>query len=604
MNRQFSSLQADLRLREALRFVTANTLQSVIASTLVATTMVFLLRHSIHTWTGAWWLTALVVVGALRIRQRIRVRAALAVQASEPRHLQQFTLLAFYTGLIWAAAVWILRPANDSNLHAIVLLACAAIATGGAFTSLASLRTAFAIFWPPMLALVVFGLTEGRNFYLIIAWVSLPISLLLARMIMVLNRQFVEQVDLREHNAALLLALQQRTADAEAANEAKSRFLVAASHDLRQPMHAIAIRSRALLELTLPEEAHIAAERLDQSVVAMQTLFDALLDISRLDAGRAQPEPSPMPLQTLFAGLRDSYADYAALQDVRLQVSDTALWVISDALLLERLLRQLLDNAMRHAGPCSLTLRAEAVDNAVMIEVRDTGKGIALDQQTHIFKEFVQIENPERDRRKGLGLGLAIVERIARQLDHRLELHSSIGSGACFQIFLPAAEPAVGYSSTPVESAAQKPNAATPAETESEADGGSCIALLDDDPDVLEAMTLLLTHWHYEVIAATHSPDLTRALLTRNRAPDLLICDYRLAEKLNGRDVIENLRRHYDRKLPALLITGDLRALESAGDIGDITVLRKPVPPSTLREQIEMHIARPASAADAKTPDR
>jgi two-component system, sensor histidine kinase len=594
VNRPKTNIEADLRLREALRFVAANTLQSVIASTLVAAAMVFLMRHSLHTSAALIWLSALVGIGVLRVHQRVRVQTALSEQRATARHLQQFAVLAFMTGLTWAGALWMLRPNTDSYLHAVVLLACAAIGAGGAFASLASLRTAFAIFWPPMLALVVFGLLDGRSFYLVVGVVSLPLSLLLARMVVVLNRQFIEQVELRERNAELLLALQQRTADAEAANEAKSRFLVAASHDLRQPMHAIAIRSRALLEQPLAGDVRHMAERLDQSVVAMQSLFDALLDISKLDAGNVQPTLAPFSLQTLFAALRDGYADIAVQQGIQLNVQPTSLWVNSDALLLERILRQLLDNAVRHAGPCSVILRAEARNDEVVIEVRDTGKGIAQDQQSNIFKEFVQLNNPERDRRKGLGLGLAIVQRIAQQLGHRLELQSAGGAGASFRIFLPMAQADSPVAESAAENPLPAPDTAQPALPDAVPDGPACIALLDDDPDVLEAMSLLLTHWQYQVIAATHSPELMQALLSNERAPDLLICDYRLAEKLNGREVIENLRRHYVRPLPALLITGDLRALDAAGDGGDVTVLRKPVPPSTLREQVEKHIARPA----------
>jgi two-component system, sensor histidine kinase len=592
MNRPKTNLEADLRLREALRFVAANTLQSVIASTLVAAAMVFLMRHSLRPTAALIWLSALVGIGVLRVYQRVRVQAALSEQRATVRHLRQFAVLAFMTGMTWAGALWMLRPNSDSSLHAIVLLACAAIGAGGAFASLASLRIAFAIFWPPMLALVIFGLLDGRSFYLTIGGVSLVLSLLLARMVVVLNRQFIEQVELRERNAELLLALQQRTADAEAANEAKSRFLVAASHDLRQPMHAIAIRSRALLEHQLSGDVRQMAERLDQSVVAMQSLFDALLDISKLDAGNVQPRLTPFPLQTLFAALRDGYADTVAQQNIQLDVQATPLWVHSDALLLERILRQLLDNAVRHAGPCSVILRAEARDDEVVIEVRDTGKGIAQDQQSNIFKEFVQLNNPERDRRKGLGLGLAIVQRIAQQLGHRLELQSAGGAGASFRIFLPQAPADSVVPEPAVENELPPPGEAL---KDAVPEGPACIALLDDDPDVLEAMNLLLAHWQYQVIAATHSPELMQALLSHERTPDLLICDYRLAEKLNGREVIENLRRHYGRRLPALLITGDLRALDAAGDGGDVTVLRKPVLPSTLREQVEKHIARPAS---------
>ncbi len=581
MNESPSIGMADLRVREALRFVAANTLQSVIASTLVAAFLVFLLRASINLWPALLWLFALVCVGILRVYLRMRVARFTPDATTKRSYLDHFSACALATGGIWACAPWLLSTGGDRTLQSVVLLACAAIATGGAFASLASLRTAFAIFWPPVLALVLFGLLNTSQVYLIIAGVAVVLSLVLSRLLLVLNHQFVEQVDLRQRNAELLLALQQRTADAEAANEAKTRFLVAASHDLRQPMHAIAIRTRALLEQSLPPDALAVAVRLDRSVVAMQSLFDALLDISKLDAGAVQPIIVPFALDALFEKLAESYADVAVQQGVSLSVEETQLGVASDVVLLERILRQLLDNAMRHAAQSSVSVQARSIGDEVAIAVRDTGKGIAPDQQESIFKEFVQLDNPERDRRKGLGLGLAIVERVARELGHRLELESTPGQGACFRIIVPAAPLAPSIESAPT---ARAPFKALPVQD-------VVIALLDDDPDVLEAMSLLLTHWKFKVIAATQSADLEIDLSRQDGPPDLLICDYRLAEQRNGRQVINDMRRHYGRELPALLITGDIRAIEVAGDGQDITVLRKPISPETLRDMIVTHLA-------------
>jgi two-component system, sensor histidine kinase len=636
MNRPSTNLKADLRLREALRFVAANTLQSVIASALVAGGLVFWLRDSIHPWAALSWMTALVCVGALRLWLRRRVRAALDIETFNPRHLVQFTALALATGMIWASGVWVLRPSEDGNLHAVVLLTCAAIGIGGAFASVASLRTAMAIFWPPIMALTLFGWMDGSKLYLIIASISLPLSLVVTRMLVVLNRQFVEQVELREQNAELLRALQQRTADAETANEAKSRFLAAASHDLRQPMHAIVMRSRALVGQPLPEDVRMMVERLDHSVVAMQSLFDALLDISKFDTGSVRTHLAPLPVQSLFNVLIESYSYMAQQQGVQLHMDATTLWVNSDARLLGSILRQLVDNTMRHAGPCRVTLRARPVGDDIAIEVWDTGKGIPHDQQLNIFKEFVQLQNPERDRRKGLGLGLAIVERTAHQLGHRLELESREGAGACFRIFVPmlktqpaaAAQPVAAPQPKPVRPKAIEPVAARPVDspvdapapvpaasvTSSASTTASAapapttsaasvpmIALLDDDPDVLEAMALLLTHWRYEVISATHSDELLQALREKGRIPDLLVCDYRLAEKRNGREIIEDMRRHFGQALPALLITGDIRALNPSELGSGIIVLRKPVPPDTLREMVATHSTRRMQAASASS---
>jgi len=582
-----SASDVDLRVREALRSVAANVAQSVVTSTLGAVLLLLLLRHAISPWPATLWLGALVAVGTLRVRLRARVQHTDAADAQRAC-LKRFTVYAFASGLIWAAAPWVLAT-SDLRFQSVLLLSCVAIGAGGAFASLASLRTAFAVFWPPLLAPMLFGLVDGRDFFQVLAVVSLVLSVVLARMIVVLNRQFIEQVDLRARNAELLAELRQRTADAEAANEAKSRFLVAASHDLRQPMHALAIRSRALLEQNLPAAASQDARRLFDSVAALQSLFDALLDISKLDAGDVELAVAPFPLQDLFARLRSGYADIAAEQAVDLRIADCTLWVASDALLIERILRQLLDNAMRHAPGSLVQLCASADGQHVRIEISDTGKGIAIDQQQSIFKEFVQLENPQRDRRKGLGLGLAIVQRLARQLGHPLALQSEPGKGTCLRLLVPQVRehPAsAGVTPSASVDAASPTPVSVGRESAALAGEPPLILLLDDDPDVLEAMSTLLSRWGCEVLAITHSNELDAVLAQHARPPDLLICDYRLAEPRNGRQIIDAMRERYTHDLPALLITGDIRSIEKAGDDREVIVLRKPVASTVLRDLI------------------
>ncbi|MEO8671609.1 MAG: ATP-binding protein [Tahibacter sp.] len=582
--------RADLRVQEPLRFVAANALRSVVAGILGAIVLVLFLRDTLPLWRGACWLALIVAVGALRLRLRARVQRGDAMPAEEERYLWHFTFYALVNGLVWASTPWVLSPGGDSTLQMVVLFACVAVATGGAFASLASLRTALAVFWPPMLAPALYGLFDGSRFFLIVGSTSLVLGLVLQRMLVALNRQFIEQFELRERNTALLLELRLRTADAEAANEAKSRFLVAAGHDLRQPMHAVAMRSRALLDQALPPAARILAGKLDQSVAALQGLFDALLDISRLDAGSVQSDITSLPLQPLFTHLADNYADVAAERAVTLHVDATPVWVRSDRLLLERILRQLLDNAMRHAAGQPVHLSASQMGDQVTIEVRDSGRGIPREQQQAIFKEFVQLENPQRDRRKGLGLGLAIVERLVRELGHRLSLESEPGDGACFRISMPAAE-------SPGEVPPAGSTEATPTRSVAADLSNLIIALLDDDPDVLEAMSLLMSRWHCDVLAATSSVRLGELLRHSDRPPDLLICDYRLAEACNGRDVIDALRREYGAAIPALLISGDLQAIETASEAANITALRKPVRPAALREIIAARTGRNVPAA-------
>ena len=231
---------------------------------------------------------------------------------------------------------------------------------------------------------------------------------------------------------------------------------------------------------------------------------------------------------------------------------------------------------MRHAIRRSITLSARSADGEVIIEVCDTGPGIPRDRQADIFKEFVQLENPQRDRNRGLGLGLAIADRLVSLLGHRMVLESEPGRGAAFRVIV-----AQGQSKTSIK----------PAPAAAAADAGSLdgllVAVLDDTPDVLHMLDVTFQRWHCETIVATHSEQLTQLLLQRARHPDVLICDYRLAESRNGVQVIAELRSALGITCPALLITGDVAVHqnEQLQELG-ITLMQKPVRVAALRSAI------------------
>jgi len=493
---------------------------------------------------------------------------------------------ALASGLIWAASIWTLGTPEQYHLQVVLEFACLAIATGGAFGTVASLRTAYSIFIPPVFAPFVFGLLHDDRYYRIVGVMSLVYGLILVRMIYMLNSQFRRQISVREENQSLLGELSRRTREAEAANEAKSRFLIAASHDLRQPMQVIVLRSQALADLPLSPMARAAAQRLDEAVSTMHGLFDALLDVSRLDAGAIDISVQPFSLQSLFTRLETNYAEVTQQSAIDWRVVPTNLWVASDERLLERILRQLLDNAVRHAIRRSIVLSARLVGDQVQVDVLDTGPGVPRDKQTEIFKEFVQLDNPQRDRNRGLGLGLAIAERLARLLGHRIELESEQGHGSTFRVIVPPAK------SLPIIKPA-------PAPTDADASlDGALVAVLDDTADVLHMMEVTLQRWHCETIGATNSDQLTQALLQRGRHPDVIICDYRLAEPSDGIQVIEQLRGVLAITCPAFLITGDIEVNQDERlKTLRITVLRKPVRVATLRKALQE--ALPQRVADA-----
>jgi signal transduction histidine kinase len=266
--------------------------------------------------------------------------------------------------------------------------------------------------------------------------------------------------DLERQIEAATHELMLKKEEAERGNHAKTRFLAAASHDLRQPMHALGLFVAELGQKQHAPDTHRLVERIAVSAETMENLLDSLLDISRLDAGVLDRQIKPFPLQPLFERIDVDYRREAELHGQRLRLRPTNLWVESDPLLLERILHNLISNALRYAPGGTVMLACRRRNGKARIEVRDNGPGISPDAQEAIFQEFVQLDNPERNRAKGLGLGLAIVRRLTDLLSHRLELRSTPGHGALFALELPLAPAGVRPEGTPTVAPPLPPRAA------------------------------------------------------------------------------------------------------------------------------------------------
>lgn len=363
-----------------------------------------------------------------------------------------------------------------------------------------------------------------------------------------------------------------------AANVAKTRFLAAASHDLRQPVQALALNMAALeLETVTPAQRQLV-QRMGASLQALSQMFDVLLDISRLDAGTVPVSPQPLALGPLLRRLADDAAPQAAARGLQLRLHlprhATALMTVSDPVLLERCLRNALDNALKFTRSGGILLAAGRRGGGWQLRVIDTGIGMTPEVQARVFEEFYQADNAERDRRRGLGLGLAIVERLTRLLGHGLVLRSRPGRGTCLRLQLPA---------TPEPEASQADPGPAPA-----APGPLplCVAVVDDDADVRAGLVALLERWGHHVLAAQDG-DTLLAHWRRSGLPpvDALLCDLRLPGAAHGVQVVALLRQAWRRPaLPALVITGDvaperLQLLRESG----LPWLPKPVMPMRLR---------------------
>lgn len=362
-----------------------------------------------------------------------------------------------------------------------------------------------------------------------------------------------------------------RKDEAERATLAKSRFLAAASHDLRQPMHALGLFISELAQHAHVPETRRLVRQIAASAEAMENLLDSLLDISKLDAGVFKPNVRAFPLQPVLDRLAVDFTPMAEERRLHLRVRPTTQWVESDPALLERILINLVSNAVRYTQEGGILVACRPRGLQVRIEVRDSGVGIAKEAQEVVFQEFVQLENPERARNKGLGLGLAIVRRLTDLLGHNLSLRSRLGAGSVFAIAVPAAEPQGTQPQTEAERA--------PGDL-----AGTRVAIVDDDPLALTSLHSLLLSWGCQVFPADSHENLMMELATRGLLPQVIISDYRLRGPRTGIDVIQAVRNRFGPELPAILISGDTAAetLRQAQE-ESLVLLHKPVRPAKLR---------------------
>ena len=300
----------------------------------------------------------------------------------------------------------------------------------------------------------------------------------------------------------------------------------------------------ALSERVRDPEVIDVVHSINASVEALENLFNELLDISKIDAGVIKPNPTHFALQGLFDRLSVDLQPEAAEKSLRLRFAPTRCYVFSDPLLVERIVRNLVSNALRYTQAGGVVVGCRKRESRVSIEVWDSGIGIAEDQRQKVFEEFYQIGNPERDRRKGLGLGLSIVQRLSALLDAHLELLSRPGRGTVFRFALPAGH------------APRAPIEAGPNASKALADlGGTHIVVIDDEPSVLDGMNVLLAGWGAHVTVADCCEEALRRL-EQQEAPVLFIVDYRLREGDTGIDVVQRLRSRFGAHLPAILVSG------------------------------------------------
>src|SRR5215472_10540289 len=362
------------------------------------------------------------------------------------------------------------------------------------------------------------------------------------------------------------------------ASQHKSRFLAAASHDLRQPMHALGLFVAQLRSHITSPDGNQLIDRIDDAVTGMNELFNALLDITKLDAGALTPTIVEFPIAELLGRIGSTFAPVAQEKGLRLLLAPTSAWVRSDPVLLERIVLNLVSNALRYTNAGGIVVGCRHRGAKLRIEVWDTGPGIPPEQHRKIFSEFYRLADAAKINQAGLGLGLAIVDRLCTLLDHPIELTSTLGKGSHFGVTVPTAAARV----------TAQPKVAPPSEATLEVARGKLVVVIDNDSRVLEGMGGLLRSWGCRAIVAA-TPEAAMAGVSDIGAgarPDLIISDYHLADEQTGITAIAKLREAYGA-IPAFVMSGDTapERLRKAQESGH-HLLHKPVQPMTLRAMV------------------
>lgn len=498
------------------------------------------------------------------------------------RAARLWMLGAAASGVLWGAIYLAVFP-PDSPIHQAVVTILIFGVAAGAVPLIAAHKPSFYVFiLPTLLPVVVRNALEGDQSHITLALVSLVVTWGILSFGRGYHRHLVAALDARMRNEVLAERLTAQNAEldrarlaAEQASNTKTRFFAAASHDLRQPLHAIGLFVDLLTGRIRDPQTRRLVGNIETSVAALESLFDALLDISKIDAGAIRATLVDFDPRDLVERLRGDFEAEAGAKGLRLHlhVCPGSCFVHSDPLLVERILRNLIANAIRYTERGGVLVALRRRGQRLKVEVWDTGIGIAADQQEAIFEEFFQVGNPERGQDKGLGLGLSIVRRLVNLLDLSMSIRSRPGRGTRFQIFLPLID-------TPNPVPAKRP-----AELSGDL-AARLILIVCEDSQIRDGMTALLNNWGAQVVAGATPNEVATAAAGVGR-PDMIICDYHLPDGSHGAEIVIALREHFGRSIPAVVLTGTSNPERLAeAHAHDYHLLLKPVPPSKLRALI------------------
>ena len=539
-----------------------------------------LLVYVVHDETPWWtWAPALAVLCLVTLLRAALIRQYRQAPGSRnsTRWANSQAATGGMAGVCWGLSNAAMLAYLPTTLQLFVLTVSTVVAA-------TSTSEGFSLPQPPRLFIIaslgpsaVYLLAAGDRLHIVLALMLLLFVPVTSGLITKKNTVFVEAQHLRFQNEALAAELSEQHEKIQLVSASKSRFLAAASHDLRQPLAALMIFLELLeREQQLSNGGKEILRGAQQATASLRGLLDALLDISKLDVHAIKPNMRAFNIQDLLNGLEQEFLPVAKRKGIRLCFVRCSAAVSSDPDLLGQILRNLISNAVRYTESGRVLVGCRHRRGMLDVEVHDTGIGIAESQFTKIFEEFYQIGNQARDRQQGLGLGLSIVDRAAKLIGHSVTVRSRLQKGSCFTVSVPIARDGVREQQSGVK---QQDGAKDLA--------GRLIAVIENEGAIRAGMLRLLHAWGCRVIVAESAPAMVEQLAAQPEHIDMIISDFGLGGDQNGINAIASIRDHCGASLPALLFTGDIsKEAYHAAQTAGLPMVYKPVKPEALRAAI------------------
>ena len=528
------------------------------------------------------WFAALLVTFSGRIVLSWRFNKILNTDFNATKWNWYYTIGSVLSATVLGSSAPLFMDFSHPNSAIFLTLVMSGMVAGG-MAALSLFLPAFYLFALVCLAPLAYQFyAQGGELYIFSVFITLFL-IMYSSYARNMHATLTTSIRQRFENIKLLEKLSEQTRIAEQANVDKSRFLAATSHDLRQPLHSLGLFLHVLKEkLSTPEQKQLMAQTEKSQRVLSQQL-SSIIDITRIDAGELHIKKQAFQLKNFIDDVVEEFSLSAEKVSCEIRNQVTNDWTNTDKVLLARIVRNFISNVIQHCPNSTLVIESRRHDNNIELMFTDDGPGLIETDQEIIFSEFYQLNNPERDRNKGLGLGLSIVKRLTKLLNMNLKLKSQKGNGSTFCITLPL-----------MISAPQTKIADTQLKTENKLDvAGLFVVVVDDEKENLDAMHALLTLWECEVLMASSEDELMNEFRSADYpVPDMLLIDYRLREERTGVEVIDAVRLHFGKTIPAAITTGDTTInLKSKLTVEGCKILYKPLTTESLQKLLNRKVS-------------